>query len=132
MISHVFLGTDRLERAEAFYAPIMQALGWRIRFSDHAAGRVGWEPAPGARPLFVVGRPFDGLPAAPGNGNMAALLARDRPTVDQVHALALAAGAADEGAPGLRPQYHPNYYGAYFRDPEGHKICICCHDAATN
>jgi len=55
------------------------------------------------------------------------LLAPDRKTVDACHALALAHGASCEGSPGLRPQYHPNYYGAYFRDLDGNKLCVCSH-----
>jgi hypothetical protein len=47
--------------------------------------------------------------------------------VDRWHALALALGAVDEGAPGLRPQYHPNFYGAYVRDLDGNKLCACHH-----
>ncbi|MGH8789503.1 MAG: VOC family protein, partial [Cupriavidus necator] len=43
---------------------------------------------------------------------------------------ALANDGSCEGAPGFRTHYHPDYYGAYFRDPEGNKICVCCHDAA--
>ena len=55
-------------------------------------------------------------------------LAADRASVDRCHAAAIARGGTDEGAPGLRPQYHPHYYGAYFRDPDGNKLCVCCHD----
>jgi len=47
--------------------------------------------------------------------------------VDRAHATALAQGGACEGPPGLRPHYHADYYGAYFRDPEGNKLCVCCH-----
>jgi predicted lactoylglutathione lyase len=47
--------------------------------------------------------------------------------VDACHKIALEQGGTDEGGPGLRPQYHPNYYGAYFRDLDGNKICICSH-----
>jgi len=59
---------------------------------------------------------------------MTASLANDRGTVDLVHAAALAAGGQDDGAPGLRPQYHENYYGAYFRDLDGNKLCVACHE----
>jgi lactoylglutathione lyase len=59
---------------------------------------------------------------------MTALLAPDRATVDRCHRLALANGGVDEGAPGLRPEYHVNYWGAYFRDPDGNKLCVVCHD----
>ena len=55
-------------------------------------------------------------------------LAPSRAAVDKTYATALEHGATDEGAPGLRPHYHPNYYGAYFRDLDGNKLCMCCHD----
>lgn len=61
---------------------------------------------------------------------MIALLAPDRTTVGRIFAAALAAGGTSEGAPGLRPQYHANYYGAYFRDLDGNKLCVCCHEPA--
>jgi len=56
-----------------------------------------------------------------------ALLAPNRAAVDRCYSRAIASG--DEGRPGLRPHYHPNYYGAYFRDLDGNKLCVCCHDA---
>jgi lactoylglutathione lyase len=46
-----------------------------------------------------------------------------------VHAIALASGGSCEGAPGLRPEYHAHYYGAYFRDPDGNKLAVACHHA---
>lgn len=58
---------------------------------------------------------------------MVALLAQDRRTVDEAYRWAIENGAADDGVPGLRPHYHPDYYRAYFRDADGNKICICCH-----
>ncbi len=60
-----------------------------------------------------------------------ALLAPDRATVDNVYAIAMKAGALNEGPPGLRPQYHAQYYGAYFRDLDGNKICIVCHQVES-
>jgi catechol 2,3-dioxygenase-like lactoylglutathione lyase family enzyme len=48
--------------------------------------------------------------------------------VDRAHALALAHGGSCAGAPGLRPAYHADYYGAYFRDPDGNKLCVVCHE----
>jgi catechol 2,3-dioxygenase-like lactoylglutathione lyase family enzyme len=53
-----------------------------------------------------------------------------RAAVDAFHQAAIAAGGRDNGAPGLRPQYHPNYYGAYVLDPDGHNIEAVCHEAA--
>ena len=58
---------------------------------------------------------------------MAALLARSRAAVREAYTAALAHGGACEGVPGLRPKYHKPYYGAYFRDPDGNKLCVACH-----
>jgi catechol 2,3-dioxygenase-like lactoylglutathione lyase family enzyme len=130
MLSHVFLGVNDFDRAMAFYSPVLERLGLVLRFTEPARPWAGWQTPGVARPLFLIGRPFDGQPAAPGNGAMNALLAADRATVDAVHALALQHGGRCEGLPGLRPEYHANYYGAYFRDPEGNKLCVCCHGDA--
>lgn len=130
MLSHVFIGVNDFDRAMAFYSPVLERLGLVLRFTEPARPWAGWQTPRVARPLFLVGRPFDGQPAAPGNGAMNALLAADRATVDVVHALALQHGGRCEGPPGLRPEYHANYYGAYFRDPEGNKLCVCCHGDA--
>ncbi|WP_424813995.1 VOC family protein [Roseococcus sp. YIM B11640] len=128
MISHIHLGVSDLGRAIAFHGPILAALGLVPKFRDESWA--GWMTPGVPRPLFILGRPFDGAAPDPGNGTMLALLSPDRRTVDRCHALAMAAGGTDEGGPGLRPQYHPHYYGAYFRDPDGNKLCICCHDPA--
>ncbi len=127
MLSHVYLGTNDFEKALEFYRPLMSLLNLCERFCDAQRQWVAWEVAPGVRPLFVVGRPYDGRPASAGNGFMVALLASDRRTVDAVHAVALQQGGVDEGAPGLRPEYHSNYYGAYFRDLDGNKLCVVTH-----
>lgn len=132
MISHVFLGVGDFERGFRFHSAVMAALGLPLRFRDDARPWAGWQPAAGDRPLFLIGRPFDGQPAACGNGQMVALLAPTRAAVDAAHAAALAHGGSCEGPPGLRPEYHPNYYGAYFRDPDGNKLCVCCHDATAD
>ena len=58
---------------------------------------------------------------------MLALDAACRAQVDAAWRVALAHGGMDEGTPGLRAQYHPDYYGAYFRDPDGNKLCVVCH-----
>ena len=130
MLSHVFIGVNDFDRAMAFYGPVLERLGLVLRFAEAARPWAGWQTPGVARPLFLVGRPLDGQPATPGNGAMNAVLAADRATVDAVHALALHHGGTCEGLPGLRPEYHAHYYGAYFRDPEGNKLCVCCHGAA--
>ena len=58
-----------------------------------------------------------------------AFRAADRAAVDAFHAAALAAGGIDNGGPGVRPHYHPHYYGAFVRDPDGHNIEAVCHSA---
>lgn len=128
MLSHVFIGTNDPERAMNFYRPIMETLGYPLKFVDQERGWAVWTSPGGARPYFLVGRPFDGEPALAGNGQMIALLAPSRAAVDEVYALAMSGGGRDDGPPGLRPQYHGDYYGAYFRDPDGCKLCVCRHD----
>ena len=129
MFSHVFIGVADFDRAMAFYGPVMAALALPLRFRDDQRPWAGWQSVPGPRPLFLVGRPFDDLAPAVGNGQMTAFMASSREMVDQVHAAALAHGGTCEGPPGLRPQYHQHYYGAYFRDPDGNKLCVVCHEA---
>lgn len=128
MISHIHLGVTNFEAALAFYDAVLGELGWVRRFCEPERPWAGWQVPGQARPLWLIGRPWDGAAARVGNGTMHALLAPDRPTVDRVHALALRLGARCEGPPGLRPHYHAHYWGAYFRDPEGHKLCVVCHE----
>ncbi|MFT7776418.1 VOC family protein [Roseateles sp.] len=128
MLSHVFLGIRDFERALAFYRPLLTLLGARERFCDPARPWAGWQSEPGPRPLLVISPPFEGV-HEPGNGQMVALLAARRALVDEAHAIAMAHGGRCEGLPGLRPQYHADYYGAYFRDPDGNKLCVACHEA---
>lgn len=130
MLSHIHLGVSDFDRAFAFYSSLMDELGYPLRFHEPHKPWAGWMTRERGRPLLLIGRPYDGAPAAPGNGQMIALLADSRGTVDRCHALALAAGGTDEGAPGLRPEYHSHYYGAYFRDPDRNKLCVCSHDPA--
>lgn len=127
MLSHIHIGIADYDRALPFYTALLAELGLERKFAERDKGWAGWMTPGVARPLFLIGRPFDGGPASAGNGQMIALLAPTRGVVDRCHALALAEGGTDEGPPGLRPHYHANYYGAYFRDPDGNKLCVCCH-----
>ncbi|SEN07552.1 lactoylglutathione lyase [Gemmobacter aquatilis] len=127
MFSHVTLGISDFGRALGFWRPVMAALGHAERFVDPAKPWAAWQPAAGGRPLFMIMQPFDGKAPAPGNGAMVAFAAPDRATVRAAHAAALAHGGTCDGPPGLRPQYHPDYYGAYLRDPDGNKLCLVCH-----
>lgn len=127
MFSHVFVGVSDFDRALAFYRPLMAVLGVQERFCERDRLWAGWQSEPGPRPLFLIGRPYDGQAPHPGNGPMTAFLAGSRAVVDEAHRTALAHGGRCEGAPGLRPEYHAHYYGAYFRDPDGNKLCVACH-----
>lgn len=130
MYSHVTLGTADIARAIAFYDRVLAPLGLARQVSDAQKGYAAYAAAPETTPQFWVLRPIDGRPPGAGNGVTVAFEAASRPTVDTVHAAALAAGGHDEGAPGLRPHYHPDYYGAYMRDPDGNKLCCVCHAPA--
>lgn len=127
MFSHVFVGVSDFDRALVYYRALMPVLGIGERFCEPRRPWAGWQLQAQPRPLFLIGTPFDGEPHVPGNGQMVALLAPSRRVVDQAHAVALACGGRCEGPPGLRPEYHAHYYGAYFRDTEGNKLCVACH-----
>lgn len=127
MFSHVMVGVSDFDRALAFYRPLLAELGIAVRFEAAERPWAGWQSSPDPRPLFLIGRPHDRQAHHPGNGQMVAFLARSRGQVDAVYALALRHGGRCEGPPGLRPEYHPDYYGAYFRDPDGNKLCVVCH-----
>jgi catechol 2,3-dioxygenase-like lactoylglutathione lyase family enzyme len=126
MFSHITLGTDDFERARPFWLAVMDVLGHPILFEREGGIAFGLPVGP----KTFVGPPFDSQPATPGNGVHVAYLVESRAKVDAFHATALAKGGSDEGAPGLRPHYHPNYYGAYVRDPDGNKLQAVCHSSS--
>jgi catechol 2,3-dioxygenase-like lactoylglutathione lyase family enzyme len=127
MFSHIYVGISDFKRALAFYRAVLTPLGLEERFCEESNSWAGWQTAPGQRPLFIIGKPYDGRAHEVGNGQMTAFLAPSRAVVDEVYAVALRNGGVSEGPPGLRPEYTPTYYGAYFRDTEGNKICVACH-----
>lgn len=132
MLSHVHIGIKDFERALSFYQGVMNELGFALKFVEPEKPLAGWMQPGRERPLFLIGRRKNGKRATPGNGQMVALLAPNRNAVDRCYVKAIATGAQSEGPPGLRPHYHAHYYGAYFRDPEGDKLRVCCHDPETN
>jgi catechol 2,3-dioxygenase-like lactoylglutathione lyase family enzyme len=117
MLGYVTLGIGDFEASRAFYDKTLAGLGGKFMMKTGGGQLYG----NGAGPLLGITRPFDGEPASHGNGTMVALAAPSRAVVEQVYSDALAAGAAGEGAPGLRTG---TFYGAYFRDPDGNKICV--------
>lgn len=80
----------------------------------------------------MICKPHNGQPHHPGNGQMVAFMAATRAKVHAAHQVALDHGGRCEGPPGLRPEYHAHYYGAYFRDPDGNKLCVACHAPAVD
>ena len=123
MFSHVTIGSVDPNKAASFYDEVLGTLGIETLFNFE--GVVAYGDAAGAK-TFIV-KPFDGGAPAPGNGGHIAYLAKTRAEVDAFHAAAIRLGGTDEGEPGLRPHYHPHYYGAYVRDPEGNKLQAVCH-----
>jgi len=130
MFSHATVGTSDVAAANEFYDGLLKICGWERKFGGEDEHWAGWQPKGADRPLFVVCLPFNDDQANPGNGQMVAFEATSRTINDEAHKYALEAGGRDEGGPKLRPHYHPDYYGAYFRDLDGNKICVCCHKPA--
>lgn len=127
MFSHITVGTNDLARARAFYDAILPLLGITMQHDESAYGSYGYGTGPEDTPQFWVTLPFDRRAATVGNGSTVSFTATKRAQVDAFHATALAAGGTCEGPPGLRPHYHPDYYGAYLRDRDGNKLCCVCH-----
>jgi len=128
MFSHITLGVNDFEQAFSFYSAVLTPLGLKLRFCDRNIPWAAWQPADADRPLLVITRPQNKQAATPGNGQMTAFLTSSRALVDEIYKTAMASGGECEGKPGLRPDYHANYYGAYFRDLEGNKLHVCCHN----
>jgi catechol 2,3-dioxygenase-like lactoylglutathione lyase family enzyme len=127
LFSHIFMSVTDFDRALAFYTAVMQVLGNERRFCEPAKPWAGWHSEGSSRPFFVICKPYNGQAHDPGNGQMVAFSAKDRHTVEAAYATAIRYGGTSEGLPGLRPEYHANYYGAYFRDPDGNKVCVASH-----
>lgn len=125
MFSHVTLGTNDWNAAKPFWLAVMEVLEHPILFEYE--GGIGFGEPTGQKTF--IGPAFNGEPAQAGNGVHIAFAVSSRDIVDAFHAAAMENGGSDEGAPGLRPHYHPNYYGAYVRDPDGNKIQAVCHRA---
>ena len=118
MLGYVTVGTIDLERSGKFYDPIAAVLNTPRMYTTDTMIIYGIEGGP---PGIGVTMPFDGKPQSVGNGVMIALETTTRAQVDQIHALALANGGSDEGAPGVRGE-GDMFYAAYFRDPDGNKL----------
>jgi catechol 2,3-dioxygenase-like lactoylglutathione lyase family enzyme len=118
MLHHVSIGVADVERAATFYDAVLGSLGYKRTASylpyAVAYGERGYE--------FWVQLPSDRNPARAGNGVHIAFNAKSKRAVQSFHRAALEAGGTDEGAPGPRPDYTPDYYGAFVRDLDGNKL----------
>lgn len=118
MFNHVFVGTNDIETSRKFYDATMKVLGFEGHPLPH--GTV----YPSADGSFIVAKPGNGEAATCMNGFTFGFKAVSYDAVDAWHAAGLANGGTDEGAPGFRAASPGNMYGAYLRDPDGHKICV--------
>lgn len=119
MLDHIGLDVSDTQKAKAFYLAALKPLGYEI-FME-------WEKWVG---FGVNGKPDlwlkEGETTKPGIH--VAFRANNRQLVDDFYQAALMAGGTDNGAPGIREIYHPNYYGAFVLDPDGHNIEVVCHE----
>lgn len=129
MLDHVGVEVGDFARSKAFYEAALESLGIELvmEFGEGAAG-FGKETEHGPNPFFWIQE--RGRPAV--SGAHVAFGARTTEQVDAFHAAALAAGGTDNGAPGLRPIYHPGYYGAFVLDPDGNNIEAVSHQPPSS
>ncbi len=127
MIDHVGFPVSNYPRSKAFYlqalAPLGYALVMEVQQGENDSPAAGF--GANGKPDFWIG----------GEGGLnrpmhIAITAKDQAAVDAFHRAALATGGKDNGAPGLRPQYHPNYYAAFVFDPDGHNVEAVCYTPA--
>ena len=131
MIDHISLPVSDYARSRAFYDKALGALGFKVAMEitdapDFIGAGYGALGAP--EPVFWIGaaRVAGAAPVSP-DGQHIAFRAANRAAVDAFYRETLAAGGTDNGAPGLRPHYHPSYYAAFVLDPDGHRLEAVCH-----
>ena len=134
MLDHMTFRVTDIARAKAFYSAALAPLGYSVCFEGQYGANIVGFAYPDANETdgkkadvwFIDGpSPYGGPPTT--SGCHLAWRAATRAQVDAFYRAAIAAGGQDNGAPGLRPEYHAHYYGAYFRDPDGNKLCVVCH-----
>ncbi len=127
-IDHVSVGVTNMKRSKAFYDATLASLGMNPVYPVEFGGQmVGVGYGTPDKPSFWIQLPINGQPASMGNGVHIAFRAETRAAVDAFFLAALEQGGVEDGKPGLRTEYHPDYYGAFVRDPDGNKIEACCH-----
>lgn len=126
MIDHLGIAVSDYNRAKSFFMSALAPLGYAVIMevgAEHGGPALGL--GADGKPDFWIGESKD--PISPLH---LAFSAKDRPSVNAFHRAALAAGGKDNGAPGIRAHYHPNYYGAFILDPDGNNIEAVCHAPA--
>ncbi len=118
MLDHIGLIVHDYQRSKAFYQAALAPLGYELVMEMGDWAGFGW----GEKPQLLIKGGSSTTPAV-----HIAFSAEDRETVQAFYHAALKAGGKNNGAPGLRPEYHDNYYGAYVLDPDGHNIEVVCH-----
>jgi catechol 2,3-dioxygenase-like lactoylglutathione lyase family enzyme len=116
MIGYATIGVSDLDRARGFYDPVIAALGGKRTMAFERMQFYGGQ----GQSMLAICKPYDEKPASAGNGSMFGLPAASREAADAAHAAALKAGGKCEGPPGQRMD---GFYGAYFRDLDGNKLC---------
>jgi catechol 2,3-dioxygenase-like lactoylglutathione lyase family enzyme len=123
ILDHVGIPVSDIDKSKAFYQKALAPLGIGIMMDVGVAVGLG----KGDKPDFWIG----GLRGGLKKSDVAhiAFIAESRALVDAFYEAAIAAGGRDNGKPGIRAQYHPNYYGAFVLDPDGNNIEAVCHKA---
>lgn len=128
IIDHTGLVSSNFEIRKIFYSGALSAIGYQL-LSEFPASVTGHADVAGfgepKKPDFWVRKGTPNIPPI-----HIAFRVNSRSLVDAFYKAAIAAGGRDNGAPGLRPNYHPNYYGAFVLDPDGHNIEAVCHEPA--
>lgn len=120
MIDHMGITVSNYETSKAFYQAVLAPLGYEVVMELEGWGGLGAQ----GKPDFWLQQGESTQPTI-----HVAFRSENRSTVDAFYEAALKAGGKDNGAPGIREHYHPNYYGAFVFDPDGHNIEAVCHEA---
>ncbi len=124
-LNYVMLGSNDVVKARVFYDALMPLIGGKL-LAEYMPHAFCYELRGGGR--VWVASPFDREAAAPGNGNMVGLECQSKDEVNAAHEMALSMGGANEGSPGPRPLYGPDFYGGYCRDLDGNKMSFVFFD----
>jgi catechol 2,3-dioxygenase-like lactoylglutathione lyase family enzyme len=119
MLDHIGVAVSDFARSKEFFKQALAPLGYQLLMEFGEAAGFGKD----GKPYFWIGQG-----KAAGSTHVA-FVAGGRQVVDEFYKAAIAAGGRDNGGPGLRPQYHPNYYGAFVFDPDGNNVEAVCHEA---